>query len=84
MKNAYKQLFYAKQVKHQSTQSIKHSNVFRYHIVYIEINQNIAGEGLNCVLNVIPLDMFFVGLVSAKSKDITHFFVKTILVQKIA
>ena len=57
-KNAYKQLFYAKKMKHPSTPSNKHNNFFRYYIVSSEINQNMAAEGLNCVLYVIPLDMF--------------------------
>ena len=57
-KNAYKQLFYAKTIKHPSTPCIIHYNLFRYYIVYLEINQNMTVEGLNCVLYVIPLDMF--------------------------
>ena len=47
MKNAYKQLFYAIKIKHPSTPSIKHKDLFLYHIVSPEINQNIAVEGLN-------------------------------------
>ena len=46
MKNAYKQIFYAKNIKHLSTPSIKHKNLFWYYIFSSEINQNIAVEGL--------------------------------------
>ena len=37
-----------------------------------------------CVPYVIPMDMFLIFLISAKSYDITNMFVKFILVQKIA
>ena len=58
MKNDYKQLFYAKRIKHQSTPSIKHDNFIRYYTLLSEINQNIAVEELNYDLYVNPLDMF--------------------------
>ena len=47
MKNAYKQLFMQKMIKHPSTPSIKHKDLFRDYIVSSEINQNIAVEELN-------------------------------------
>ena len=46
MKNAYKQLFYAKIDKHPSTLSIRQQDLFLY-IVSSEINQSVAVEGLN-------------------------------------
>ena len=36
-----------KKIKHSSTTSIKHKNLFWYYIVSSEINQNMAVEGLN-------------------------------------
>ena len=59
MKNAYKQLFYAKKkIKHPSTHSIKHKDLFRYYIVSSDIIQNIAVEGLNASRMSFPWTCF--------------------------
>ena len=58
MKNANKPLFHAKKIKHPSTPSTKHRNLFWYYIVSSEINQNIAVEGLNASCMSFPLTCF--------------------------
>ena len=72
-----------KKIKHPSTASIKHKNLFLYYIVSSEINQNIPTEGLNTSCILFNWTCFHF-LMSAKSNDITDISVKLILVQKIA
>ena len=84
MKMPINNYFMQKKIKHPSTPSIKHNNLFRYYIVLSEINQNIAVEGLNCGHVCHSLGHVFIVLMSVKSNDITNIFVKSILVQKIA
>ena len=72
-----------KKPQHTSASSIKHQDLLGY-IISSEINQSITIEAFKCVLYVIPMDMFSIFLISAKSNDITNIFVKSILVQKIA
>ena len=57
--------------KHPSTSGIRHQDLFWYIVSVVEGH-------------VIPMDMFSIFLIFAKSNDITNMFVKSILVWKIA
>ena len=79
----YKQLFYAK-IDKASIYIRYQTSGFILIYCFIRNKSKYGGRRANCILYIIPTDMFSIFLISAKSNDITEKFAKSILVQKIA